>query len=158
MDETTSPSGLFGLRLKMPIFLAQTDTTVGFLSQDAKSLASLKERDEGKPFLKVCVSFFLLQTSLRVPLKYRSWVRHAQKTTFVIQDQAIRYVNDPHHAPLIAPYGWLYSTSANKSGEGYDPQFCRTHADRIIEDSRGFFTTSPSKIIRLTSTQFQKLR
>lgn len=142
----------------MPIFLAQTDTTIGFLSKDATHLASLKGRDEGKPFLKVFSSFDVLRHTFRVPLKYRSWVRHAQKTTFVIQNQAIRYVNDPHHAHLIAPYGWLYSTSANKSGEGYDPQFCRTHADRIIEDSRGFFTAPPSTIIRITTTQSQKLR
>lgn len=142
----------------MPIFLAQTDTTVGFLSQDAHSLATLKGRDEGKPFLKVFASLSVLQKSLRIPLKHRSWVRHAQKTTFVIKNQAIRYVCDSHHTHLIAPYGWLYSTSANKSGETYAPHFCRTHADRIIEDHRGFFTAPPSTIVRITTTQSQKLR
>ncbi len=142
----------------MSIFLTQTDTTVGFLSQDAKHLASLKGRDEDKPFLKVFASLSLLKERYRVPVKYRSWVRHAKKTTFVIQNNAIRYVRDPHHAHLIAPYGWLYSTSANQSGHEYDPQFCHTHADRIIEDKRGFFTAPASTIVRITPTQSQKLR
>ncbi len=142
----------------MPIILAQTDTTVGFLSQDSASLARLKGREEGKPFLKVFASLNVLQSTVRVPLKYRSWVRHAQHTTFVIKNQALRYVSDPTHSRLIQKYGWLYSTSANESGHEYDPDFCLTHSDTIIEDFRGFSSSAPSKIFRLTATQSKKLR
>ena len=142
----------------MPIVLAQTDTTVGFLSQDSVSLAQLKGREEGKPFLKVFASLNLLQSTVRVPLKYRSWVRHGRHTTFVIKNQALRYVSDTTHSRLIQKYGWLYSTSANESGREYDRNFCITHSDHIIEDSRGFNSSSPSKIFRLTATQSKKLR
>jgi tRNA A37 threonylcarbamoyladenosine synthetase subunit TsaC/SUA5/YrdC len=142
----------------MPVILAQTDTTVGFLSQDSQELIRLKGREEGKPFLKVFASLSTLQTTSRIPLKYRSWVRHAQYTTFVIKNQAVRYVRDPSHSRLIQKYGWLYSTSANQSGCVYDRDFCISHSDIIIEDSKGFFSSSPSKMYRLSSTQSKKLR
>jgi len=142
----------------MSIILTQTDTTVGFLSQDSAALARLKGREEGKPFLKVFASLNLLQSTVRVPLKYRSWVRHARQTTFVIKNQAIRYVNDSTHSRLIQKYGWLYSTSANKSGRDYDRDFCLSHSDTIIEDARGFNSFTPSKIFKLTSIQSKKLR
>jgi len=142
----------------MSIILAQTDTTVGFLSQDSAALARLKGREKGKPFLKVFSSLNLLQSTLRVPLKHRSWVRHAKRTTFVIKNQAIRYVNDSTHSRLIQKYGWLYSTSANESGREYDETFCISHSDRIIEDARGFSSSTPSKIFKLTTTQSKKLR
>ena len=142
----------------MSIILAQTDTTVGFLSQDSASLACIKKREGGKPFLKVFASFSLLKNTLRVPLKHRSWVRHAKQTTFVIKHQAFRHVFDLSHAHLIQKYGWLYSTSANESGREYDREFCISHSDILIEDSRGFYPCEPSHIYRLTPTQFKKLR
>lgn len=142
----------------MSIILTQTDTTVGFLSQDSTSLAQIKGRESGKPFLKVFASLAELQKSLRIPLKYRSKVRHARKTTFVIKNQAVRYVNDSIHSRLIQKYGWLYSTSANESGKEYDRNFCISHSDIRIEDCRGFTSSEPSHIYRLTSTQYQKLR
>ena len=142
----------------MPVILAQTDTTIGFLSQDSADLVRLKGREEGKPFLKVFASLSTLQANIRIPLKYRTWVRHAQRTTFVIKNQAVRYVSDPFHALLIQKHGWLYSTSANQSGCAYNRDFCVTHSDIIVEDSRGFFSSSPSKIYRLSPTQYKKLR
>jgi tRNA A37 threonylcarbamoyladenosine synthetase subunit TsaC/SUA5/YrdC len=142
----------------MPIILAQTDTTVGFLSQDALALERIKRRPAGKPFLKVFDSLALLQNTLRVPLKHRPWVRHARRTTFVIKNQAVRYVSDPEHSHLIQKYGWLYSTSANESGCDYDKAFCFSHSDILVEDSRGFYPSLPSQIFRITSTQFKKLR
>jgi tRNA A37 threonylcarbamoyladenosine synthetase subunit TsaC/SUA5/YrdC len=42
----------------MSVILTQTDTTVGFLSQDALKLYEIKSRNTTKPFIKV---FFLLQ-------------------------------------------------------------------------------------------------
>lgn len=142
----------------MPVILAQTDTTVGFLSQDTASLIHAKGREEGKPFLKAFASLSTLQENIRIPLKYHSWVRHARRTTFVIKNQAVRYVRDPSHSRLIQKYGWLYSTSANQSGYDYDKDYCLSHCDIMIEDSRGFFSSSPSKIYRLTSKKFKKLR
>lgn len=142
----------------MSVILAQTDTTVGFLSQDGSLLARLKGRGNGKPFLKVFASLALLQNTVRIPIKYRTYVRHAHRTTFVIKNQAFRYVSNTPHARLIQKYGWLYSTSANESGKEYDRDFCIHNSDILIEDARGFNPSEPSRIYRLTATRFKKLR
>lgn len=142
----------------MSIILTQTDTTVGFLSQDDKSLICLKNRDTSKPFLKVYASLSELQKSIRVPLIHRNTLRHSKKKTFVIKHQAVRYVQESNHKRLIERYGWLYSTSANESGKEYDELFCRSHSDLIVEDARGLKPAPASKIFRLTSTQSKKLR
>lgn len=142
----------------MQILLAQTDTTVGFLSQNAKRLEEIKMRETGKPFLKVFSDFKTLQKEIRIPSAHKRRVRHARKTTFVVKNQAFRYVSDPEHARLIAPYGWLYSTSANPSGDGYDREFCTRHADWIIEDSRGLSELASSSIYKLGRTRLRRLR
>ena len=142
----------------MRIILTQTDTTVGFLSQDPSLLIRAKKRDEGKPFLKVFASLKVLQEHTRIPLQHRMWLRHARKTTFVIHNQAFRYVSQEPHASLIAKYGWLYSTSANESGKHFDRAYCEDQSDLIIEDSRGLQECAPSKIFKLTTRKFKRLR
>jgi tRNA A37 threonylcarbamoyladenosine synthetase subunit TsaC/SUA5/YrdC len=142
----------------MDLILSQTDTTVGFLSQDASRLNSVKGREEGKPYLKVFASLKILQEHTRIPLKYRRWFRHARKTTFVVQNQAYRYVNQEPHASLVQKYDWLYSTSANKSGQCFDPIFCEEYSDIIVENEQGLHECKPSKIFKLTSTQCKQLR
>jgi tRNA A37 threonylcarbamoyladenosine synthetase subunit TsaC/SUA5/YrdC len=140
------------------IFLAQTDTTVGFLSQDALRLEEIKMRSGNKPFLKVYSELKNLRRDIRIPTLHKRRVRHARKTTFVVKNQAFRYVSDPEHTRLIQPYGWLYSTSANESGKGYDSAFCHAVSDVIIEDYRGLSEKSASKIFLLTSTRLKQLR
>jgi tRNA A37 threonylcarbamoyladenosine synthetase subunit TsaC/SUA5/YrdC len=142
----------------MSLILTQTDTTVGFLSQDSALLATVKGRENNKPFLKVFASLKELQKSLHIPARYRSRLRHARKTTFVVKNQAVRYVNDGVHSHLIQKYGWLYSTSANESGKEYNRDFCITHSTIRIEDNRGFTPSEPSHIYHLTPTRLKKLR
>ena len=96
----------------MSLYLAQTDTTVGFLSQDAGRLFEAKGRDQNKPFLKVFCELHVLKAQLRVPLVHRRRV-HARKTTFIVKNQAFRYVTETR--PIPRPPGWFYS-SANASG------------------------------------------
>ncbi|HLD23258.1 MAG TPA: hypothetical protein VJA83_04890, partial [Sulfuricurvum sp.] len=140
------------------ILLAQTDTTVGFLSQDARRLEEIKMRSADKPFLKVYCELKILRQDIRLPALHKHRVRHSKKTTFVVKNQAFRYVSDPEHAALIKPYGWLYSTSANESGKGYDSAFCRSLSDVIIEDYRGLSEKSASKIFLLNTTHLKQLR
>lgn len=142
----------------MELLLAQTDTTVGFLSQDAQRLIDAKGRNPEKPFLKVFCDFKTLQEHTRIPDIYKNWVRHARKSTFIVKNQAFRYVSDPQHVKLIERYGWLYSTSANESGSGYDPDFCAHKADWIIEDDRGLCELESSKIYRLGRKNCRRLR
>jgi tRNA A37 threonylcarbamoyladenosine synthetase subunit TsaC/SUA5/YrdC len=140
------------------ILLAQTDTTVGFLSQDASRLEETKMRPQNKPFLKVYAELKYLRRDIRIPSRHKHRVRHSSKTTFVVKNQAFRYVKDPEHARLVAGYKWLYSTSANESGKGYESTFCRSVSDIIIEDYRGLSEKSASKIYRITPSCIKKLR
>jgi tRNA A37 threonylcarbamoyladenosine synthetase subunit TsaC/SUA5/YrdC len=140
------------------VFLAQTDTTVGFLSQDAKRLEKIKMRPNDKPFLKVYAQLRRLNDDIRIPLNHRHRVRHAKKITFIVNNQAFRIVHEEKHSHLIQRYGWLYSTSANESGKKYDPFFCHAAADWIIEDSRGLHESISSSIYKLGLTHHQKLR
>ncbi len=142
----------------MKLFLAQTDTTVGFLSQNAGVLRSAKGREESKPFLKVFCELKTLRNHIRIPKAYKRHVRYARKTTFIVKNQAFRYVRDEDHARLIRPYGWLYSTSANESGSSYDPDFCTDRADLIVEDARGLQECASSRIYRLGRHRLKRLR
>lgn len=140
------------------IILAQTDTTVGFLSQNAKRLEEIKSRAGNKPFLKVYAELKVLRHDIRIPPLHKHRVRHSKKTTFVLKNQAFRYVSDPEHARLIHPFRWLYSTSANESGKNFDDSFCRGVSDLIIEDHRGLHEQSASKIFLLNTTHLKQLR
>lgn len=140
------------------VILAQTDTTVGFLSQSPQRLQQIKMRDTSKPFLKVYADFKMLRKDIRIPPLHKRRVRYARKTTFIVKDQAFRYVDEPNHSRLIKKYGWLYSTSANESGKNYDQTFCQAFSDLIIEDYRGLSEKSASKIFRLTPSQIKQLR
>jgi tRNA A37 threonylcarbamoyladenosine synthetase subunit TsaC/SUA5/YrdC len=140
------------------ILLAQTDTTVGFLSQSPQRLQEIKKRDDTKPFLKVYASFKTLSRDIRIPSIHKHLVRYSRKTTFIVKNQAFRYVDDPEHSRLIERYGWLYSTSANETGKEYDAIFCQSFSDLVVEDHRGLSEKSASKIFRLTQTRLKQLR
>lgn len=142
----------------MKIILAQTDTTVGFLSQNASLLESAKERPQNKPFLKVYASLRRLRNEIRVPLIHRRNIRYAKATTFIVKNQAFRYVGHHEHAHLVSRHQWLYSTSANQSGERFDYDFCFDRADWIVEDYRGFKECASSAILKLGRTRSKKLR
>lgn len=140
------------------ILLTQTDTTVGFLSQDAKRLEKIKMRPINKPFLKVYANLSLLKKDIRIPLNHRQRIRHSRKTTFIVKNQAFRFVQGGEHSYLVKRYGWFYSTSANESGKHYDQYTCKNMCDWIIEDTRGLFESSSSRIYQLGHQRLRRLR
>lgn len=141
------------------VFLVQTDTTVGFLSQDASALAALKQRPPQKPFLEVVASLKQLKQMARVPNAHKNRVRRAKKTTFVYaNDKAIRYVNDHPHQAFINSFGVMYSSSANKSGLGFEKAFAITHASVVVEDQEGLFEGPSSRIYKLYHHTMKRLR
>ena len=143
----------------MSVLLAQTDTTVGFLSTDAKSLEEVKSRPSSKQFLKVYPSFKEFKNDgNRVPQRFKNLVRRAKKTTFIIKGRASRVVKDPLHLKLLQKYSWLYSTSANKSGCSFDKDFCIRKSDIIIEDHRGFKEDTPSALYMVGNAKIRRLR
>ncbi len=159
-NENTSPSPLppFPFPAKK-VFLAQTDTTVGFLSQNADALIKIKERPTHKQFLKVYADWKTFKANGgRIPKAHRAYLRKAEKTTFITKGNANRVVNSGQHHTLLELYGWLYSTSANQSGKPYERSFCEASADIIVEDFRGFSESLPSSIELLGKIKRKKLR
>ena len=145
--------------LSQKVFLVQTDTTVGLLSQSSQKLADIKERPADKPFVQVCASLKTLKTLTRVPKKHKNRVRRAEKTTFAYSDsKAIRVVKERAHADFIKPFKWFYSTSANEKGLSYEKEFAKVKSDIIIENSKGLFEGESSSIYKLSRDKMRRLR
>ena len=121
-------------QLKDKVFLTQTDTTIGFVSQDADKLTQIKQRPPHKHYIKAVNSLHTLKTFTRVPQKHKNRVRRSNKTTFImLNGQSYRVIQDKHHLLLLNRLKWAYTTSANLSNQAYDEQFTRKMADVIIE-------------------------
>lgn len=140
------------------LFLAQSDTTVGFLSQNAEHINSAKGREGKKVLLEVdCLA--TLRNFTRIPEIHKNFVRKAKKTTFIYPNAlALRVIKDEFHLRFLHFYKWLYSSSANPTASCFSLDFALQKADIIIEDKRGFFQNSPSKIYKLTRTQAKRIR
>ena len=143
-------------RLAMCITLTQSDTTVGFLSQNHQKLCEIKSRDLHKPFVTVFASFKELNT--RVPAPFKKQVRRAKANTFIVKNFAFRVVKEPKHLHFLSQFGWMYSTSANKKGHDFERSFCEEKSDIIIYQSGGFRPKAPSRITRLHKNVQKRLR
>lgn len=138
--------------------LVQTDTTIGFVSRNAAALARVKGRPTGKAFLKTYASLHDYQERGRIPGRFKREVRRTEKTTYIVKNLAFRIVTAAPYRTLLAPYGWLYSTSANAAGERFDSVFAHARADLVVEDSRGLFEDVPSNIYRLNQRKKRRIR
>ncbi len=145
--------------LAKKVFLVQTDTTVGFLSQDHTKLAQIKERPVDKPFVEVTSSLKNLKQMTRVPNAHKNRVRRARKSTFVhANGRAVRVVKDDVHAQFIKPFKWFYSTSANEKSLAYEEGFAFDNSDIIVESREGLFEGEASTISKLYRTKLKRLR
>jgi len=141
------------------VYLAQTETTAGFLSQNAEALSRIKNRPEGKAFLLSVDSFHTLKTFTRVPKEHKKEVRRACKTTFAYPcGLAIRVVKDEAHLQFLKKLKWSYSTSSNASGKKFDEVFALQKVDAIVFTCKGFFEDKASTIVKLGKTKMRKLR
>ncbi|WP_345969541.1 hypothetical protein WCX72_09395 [Sulfurimonas sp. HSL1-6] len=155
MDRPASPSRLPGLTR---LLLVQTDTTVGFVSQNAELLARAKSRPPTKPFLKTFASMKAYKQTGRIPGRFKREVRRSVKTTYLVGGQAFRIVPEGSYHQLLRPYGWLYSTSANAAGGQYEPAYAAETADVLIEDARGLYEDTPSTIYQLNHCKKRRIR
>jgi len=131
------------------VWLTQTDTTVGFLSQDATALARVKQRDSNKPFLTALPDLKSLKKRVRVPKFLHKEIRRARKRTYILNSIAYRVVQDGKHHDFLKRIGWAYSTSANKSNENYDEKFCFDNADILHLTKDGFSQNKPSSLFKV---------
>ncbi|ALV23945.1 threonylcarbamoyl-AMP synthase TsaC [Campylobacter iguaniorum] len=139
------------------IYLAQTDTTAGFLSQSLLEINLAKGRRSDQPCL-ICVSKFKnLAKFTRIPTKFKNLVRRSSKTTFIYPNkQALRVVKNHPHSQFLDDIIWAYSSSANAHGKGFDIEFAKAKADVIIDEE--FHQSSPSKIYKISRTKLRKIR
>jgi tRNA A37 threonylcarbamoyladenosine synthetase subunit TsaC/SUA5/YrdC len=139
------------------VFLTQTDTTIGFVSQDAERLTEIKQRPPYKHYITAVNSQKTLQRFTRIPSRHRNRVRRSQKTTFIMPDgHSYRLVRDRDHLLLLNRLEWAYTTSANLSGSEYDEAFAKKSADVIIAPLAE--TKQASKIYKLGKTTLKRIR
>ena len=141
------------------LYLTRTDTTVGFLSQNTKRIAEAKARNPEQPFLCCVASFEALKERTRVPKAFRKSVRRAKKTTWIYPNKkAIRVVFDAEHRRFLKRFGFMYSSSANKTGEDFDEAYAKEAADIVVEDAKGFHAGEPSQIYQIGRRKKIRLR
>jgi len=141
------------------IYLVQTDTTVGFLSQNREKLNAVKKRPLHQKILIEVDSLNTLKNFTRVPDKFKKKVRRAKKATFIYPNRnSYRVVKEIKHLEFLKKFGWMYSTSANISGKKFDKTWAYRHADVVVEDNRGFFERKPSAIYKINNHKIKKIR
>jgi len=145
--------------VKVSVILTQTDTTVGFLSQNAKKLYEIKERKPSKIFIQVYNNFKTLKASTcRVPKEHRNLLRRCKKTTFIVKGKSFRVSPSSLYSQIFKNLDWVYSTSANKSQENFSRDFCEDKADIIIENNSRLKENKSSKLIKLNHIKRKRLR
>ncbi|SFV68161.1 TsaC protein (YrdC domain) required for threonylcarbamoyladenosine t(6)A37 modification in tRNA [hydrothermal vent metagenome] len=143
--------------LKEKVFLTQTDTTIGFVSQNADKLTAIKQRSPHKHYIKAVNSLNTLQTFTRVPIQHKNRVRRSKKTTFIMPNtHSYRVIQDKHHLLLLNRLQWAYTTSANLSNKDYNEVFARENANIIIEPLN--YTIQASNIYKLGKKTIKKVR
>lgn len=139
------------------VFLTQTDTTIGFISQSADRLTSVKQRLPNKHYIRAVNSLQTLQMFTRVPNNYKKEVRRAKRTTFIMPNgQSFRLIRDKHHLLLLNRIQWAYTTSANLSGSTYDESFAKSVADIDITPLKS--TQQASTILKIGKRKQQRIR
>lgn len=145
------------LSFQNKVFLTQTDTTIGFVSQNAGRITTIKQRPPHKHYIKAVNSLKTLTESVRVPKIHKNRVRRSIKTTFIMPDgQSYRVIQDKHHLLLLDRLKWTYTSSANLSGDSYDEHFAKKAADVIIEPL--IATRQASHIYKLGQKRLRRIR
>jgi len=143
--------------LKDKVFLTQTDTTVGFVSQNANKLTAIKQRPPHKHYIKAVNSLRTLQTFTRIPNQHKNRVRRTKKTTFILPNtHSYRVIQDKHHLLLLNRLKWAYTSSANLSNEAYNETFARKMADIVVEPLMQ--AQEASHIFKLGKTMLKRIR
>lgn len=142
------------------VYLAQTDTTVGFLSSDDKKLSRIKQRSSSQKTLQVVDSLDTLKQNTRIPNRYKSKVRRAKKTTFIYPNGFGFRVVDKNslHFNFIKKFKKMYSTSANITKQRFEEKFAIDNSDIIVYNTENFDEKVSSSIYKITNKRLKKIR
>jgi tRNA A37 threonylcarbamoyladenosine synthetase subunit TsaC/SUA5/YrdC len=142
------------------VYLAQSDTTVGFLSSDDKNLSRIKQRSTKQKTLQVVDSFKTLKQNTRIPNRFKNKIRRSKKTTFIYPNgDSYRVVfSDNQHHNFIKKVKKMYSTSANITKQNFEEEFAKDNSDIDVVCQKNYFEGKPSTIIKLHKIQSIKIR
>ncbi|MEA2028029.1 MAG: Sua5 YciO YrdC YwlC family protein [Campylobacterota bacterium] len=140
------------------VFLTQTDTTIGFVSQNASKISQIKQRPAHKNYIKALPSLKTLKAHTRVPTKHKNRVRRAKRTSFIIQGNSYRVIKNHPHTLLLERLGWAYTSSANLSGKEYDEVFAKGSADVVVSFPKNHQKRQASKIYQLSNNRLKRVR
>lgn len=141
------------------LYLAQSDTTVGFLSKDSKKLDSAKCRDENKSYILAIDSLALLKKSKRIPYFFKNYARRAKVTIAFSGGVSYRVIRKKEHLRFIKKFeDGIYTTSANLSGHKFFLEFALNQVDVALFQKGGFFESTPSKILKVGRKNIKRLR
>ncbi len=144
--------------MKQFLYLTQTDTTIGFVSQSDFKIDRAKRRLPNKQYIRVVNSLSTLKSFTRVPEKYKNRVRRSKKITFVMPNgYSFRVIRESRHNLLLDRLKWAYSSSANLSGQKYNKEYANSVTEVIVSEPNG--RDSPaSTIYQLGVNRVKKLR
>jgi len=149
------------LIFKDTIFLAQTDTTVGFLSHSKDRLCAIKNRNKNKSFLQICSTLYNVKNIARIPNKYKNMLRRSKNSTFIHQNKkATRLSFDCRHNRFLDKYAQnnpLFSTSANMSNFAFDKDFAICHSDVIVYQKQDFMELQASSLYKINNQNIKKI-
>lgn len=141
------------------IYLAQTDTTAGFLSKDAEYINRTKNRWKKTPLIMTFGSLLALKDKVRIPQRFKKEVRRASKTTYILPSSlSFRVAHEPNHKAFLNRFDYMFSSSANPHKEPFDTKFALKRADVVVLDHRGIFDAKPSTILKINSKKKRKKR
>ena len=145
------------MNLKNLVFLTDTDTTIGFVSQNYQKLSAVKNRLPNKYYIKALSSLKELKKSTRVPNIHKNRIRRSKKTTFIIKSKSYRVVKNQNHLLLLNRLKWAYTTSANLSGKEYNQKFAKENCDVEIS-FKSSNDGGASQIYKLNNLRISRIR
>ncbi|WP_299549016.1 hypothetical protein [uncultured Helicobacter sp.] len=150
------------------IFLAQSDTTAGFLCESFEVLNRAKGRDTKQNALLTLDSLSKLKQLVRIPSLHKNRVRKSTKSTFIYRGKnalnkhslAVRLVPKEScaHSAFLEFFLFLYSSSANAHKAEFDLNFALQKADIVVLDERFLSAQKPSKMYKISNSQIKKIR
>lgn len=145
--------------MKSAIFLAQSDTTAGFLCKKATKIARIKQNNAAKKYLRESCDIANIKRESRIPRVLSKAIRRANRTTFIFpNDKSFRVARDLEHLRFLRLFGVLYSSSANLHNKAFNAHFAAESAEIIAQDSRGIFSAKASQIFKIRKQKLKRIR
>ena len=139
------------------IYLAQTDTTAGFLSSSEEEINLAKKRSIKTPCIKTSFYFYELKNTAKVPNKYKNLIRRSKKTTFIYKNkQSFRVIKNTKHIEFLKKFRFLFSSSANIHGCSFDINYAKKTANMVVDDT--LYESASSKMFKINNHFIKKIR